>query len=157
MKRPVVWWMVAPSLVVAVLLLDRWSKFFFLNNPTTYPVVPGWFWFRFQLNTAMALSLPLLPLLYYSAVGIVLGILVVKAVQLWRHVKLIEFSCVLGIVAGAISNLADRYYYGGVIDFVGGRLGHVFNVADVMIVGGVLLWTIILWKHDRKKTVQTDR
>jgi len=149
------WWIVPPIIAAALLLLDRWSKFFFFGNPKFYSVVPGWFWFKFQLNADMALSLPLFPLLYYSVVGIVLGILVVKGVQRWQQQKRVEFTCILLILVGAFSNLADRYYYGGVIDFVGGRLGHVFNVADTMIVVSVLVWMFILWRHDRKKAIQT--
>ena len=144
-----------PALVALLTLIDRWSKAFFLNNPTTYPVVPKWFWLKFQLNSDMALSLPLFPIVYYSLVGIVLGILAVKAVRKWHEQILAEFTCIVVIMAGAFSNLADRYWYGGVIDFVGGRLGHVFNIADAMIVVSVVVWMLLLWKHDRKKTVQT--
>lgn len=54
-------------------------------------------------------------------------------------------TCVL---AGALSNLVDRFVYGGVIDFIeiGGLCGYafpVFNIADVAISVGAAL---MLWK-----------
>lgn len=46
------------------------------------------------------------------------------------------------VLSGAISNLVDRIVYSGVIDFIHFHLGDwsfpVFNVADVLIVLGVL-------------------
>lgn len=155
-QRSVIRWIVSPLVAVALFILDRLSKNFFLNHPLErYNLIDGWLWLQFQLNTEMALSLPLLPVLYYSLVGLVLLILCRKGVQLWVQQKLLEFSCVMVIITGAISNLLDRLTYGGVVDFVAGKLGHVFNIADAMIVVSVILWMIILWKHDRKKTVQT--
>ena len=45
------------------------------------------------------------------------------------------------VLAGALSNVADRFWYGGVIDFIvlsyGSWTFPVFNVADMCIVGGI--------------------
>ncbi len=156
MKKRSVSWIIPPLLAAALFVVDRLTKSFFLNHPfSLYPVLDGWFWLKFQLNTDMAFSLPLLPVLYYSLVGLVLLVLGWKGVAFWAQQKFGEFLCVVIILAGAISNLLDRIYFGGVIDFVAGKLGHVFNLADAMIVMSVISWMIILWKHDRQKTVQT--
>jgi signal peptidase II len=49
------------------------------------------------------------------------------------------------VLAGAISNVIDRAFYQGVIDFVHLHIGDwswpIFNVADVAIVCGIL-WMI---------------
>jgi len=54
------------------------------------------------------------------------------------------------IIAGSISNLIDRVIYGGVIDFIilsyGSLSWPVFNVADAMIVLGVIL---LLLKYEK--------
>ena len=42
-------------------------------------------------------------------------------------------------LAGASSNLADRLIYGYVRDFIDISLGFVFNLADVLIVAGLVL------------------
>lgn len=154
-QRSVVW-VIPPILAVVLFVVDRLSKEFFLEHPVErYPVVDNWFWLQFQLNTKMALSLPLWPAFYYSLVGIVLVILCGKGVHMWVQHQFGQFICILIIITGAISNLLDRLYYGGVVDFVAGKLGHVFNIADAMIVVSVITWMIILWKHDRQKAVQT--
>ena len=46
------------------------------------------------------------------------------------------------IFAGAISNLFDRLSLGYVRDFIDIRLGLVFNLADLMLVAGLILMLI---------------
>ena len=51
------------------------------------------------------------------------------------------------VLAGAMSNLLDRFVYGGVLDFIQiGVCGYswpIFNIADLAIVAGA---SIMLWK-----------
>lgn len=55
------------------------------------------------------------------------------------------------VIAGSLSNIFDRFWYGGVVDFIelsyGNWIWPSFNVADVAIVGGVL---IMLISHIKK-------
>lgn len=55
------------------------------------------------------------------------------------------------IIAGACSNLVDRFLYGGVIDFIIVSYDKwswpVFNVADMSIVAGVALMCIAIWRE----------
>ena len=50
------------------------------------------------------------------------------------------------ISAGAVSNVYDRFFYGGVLDFLCFQFGHwqfpIFNCADIMIVCGIGLIVI---------------
>lgn len=56
------------------------------------------------------------------------------------------------VVAGGVSNLIDRVRYGYVVDFLNVGIGPVrtgiFNVADMAIMAGVILWAFSdrLWK-----------
>ena len=155
--RSLVWWL-PPIAAVLLFVTDRLSKVFFLAHPTDqYTLLPGWLWLRFHLNTQMALSLPLLPLFYYAAVSLVLVLLCAKSVKVWQQRRLAEFTCICLIVSGAVSNLLDRLYYGGVVDFIAVKLGSVFNIADTMIVLSVLGWIVILWQYDRAQAIQTHR
>lgn len=52
--------------------------------------------------------------------------------------------CVAGelmVITGALSNIIDRFVYGGVVDFIDIYIGHwhwpTFNIADIAIVLGV--------------------
>jgi len=56
------------------------------------------------------------------------------------------------IVAGGVSNLIDRVQYGYVVDFLNVGIGPlrtgIFNVADMAIMAGVILWAFSdrLWR-----------
>lgn len=57
---------------------------------------------------------------------------------LWISYK--HFSLPLALIcAGAISNLIDRLLYNGVVDYIEILILPVFNIADVLIVVGVIL------------------
>ncbi len=51
------------------------------------------------------------------------------------------------VVGGAIGNMVDRFFYGYVVDFISIGWWPVFNVADMMIVGGGIgLLICVVWK-----------
>jgi signal peptidase II len=75
--------------------------------------------------------------------GVLAAIIVAVAVMTWRAtttLSAIGFGLILG---GALGNLADRWAYGAVFDFLSLHLGSVFlfvcNGADIAISAGVLL------------------
>lgn len=43
------------------------------------------------------------------------------------------------IITGAISNLLDRLFYGYVLDYINISFFTIFNLADIMIAGGVIV------------------
>lgn len=43
------------------------------------------------------------------------------------------------VVAGLISNVADRFFYGGIIDYFKIWIIPTFNLADVLIIIGIIL------------------
>lgn len=54
-----------------------------------------------------------------------------------------EMPGFLLIIAGTASNLIDRLYWGGVIDFIALQIGNFklfFNVADILVVLGLILY-----------------
>jgi signal peptidase II len=67
----------------------------------------------------------------------------------WQHIEqsfLTQLSYIL-ILAGGISNIIDRFYYGCVIDYIPFLNISSFNFADVLISVGAL---IILWHNFNK-------
>lgn len=61
------------------------------------------------------------------------------------------------VLAGAVSNMIDRVYYGAVIDFIDVHVGAwhwpTFNIADACIVlgvGGMLVSEGMIWKRQKK-------
>jgi signal peptidase II len=81
-----------------------------------------------------------------------------------RTVKDLRLAAAIGlIIGGAVGNVIDRTAYGAVADFfllhAFGYNWYVFNIADVAVVGGVLLMALDLflveWKA-RKRDAKED-
>ena len=86
-------------------------------------------------------------------VGCVIGLLVMHTYYRFHHKQsIIGEVC---IFTGAISNVIDRYVYGGVIDFV--ALSYqdwhfaVFNGADAFIFCGVIFMLLVEYQYLWKK------
>ena len=55
------------------------------------------------------------------------------------------------IIAGAFSNLLDRFFYGAVIDYWQMRNFNIFNLADIMIVAGLIIFVFNFSKNKESK------
>lgn len=89
-------------------------------------------------------------------VGVVLALLVALP---WLAARVragaAKQAAVALVVTGALGNLADRFRYGSVIDFIGldpalGIPSPVFNLADVAIVAGALMLLWGAWRHGKR-------
>jgi len=134
---------------VFVFIVDQLIKVLFLNGyDWNSPCIS----LNFTLNKGVAFSmfaflgewLKYIQLLLISAV---LGYL------FWKREKVYDYALPLGLLmGGGISNLLDRFLYGGVVDYVNWHCGFdfaIFNFADVMIDLGVLMILIISFRKDR--------
>ena len=115
----------ALALALALVLLDRVFKFIFLKTPS---ISSGVF-----VNENFVFGLGL-----NNTVSFIIGLifLVVFLGYAFRKNKPAPGWLVLG---GALSNLADRIYYGGVIDYLPIFWGGIINLADIMIFSGVMI------------------
>lgn len=84
-----------------------------------------------------------------SIIVLIIGMLVYKIIKSLQRGKL-DLGYTL-IAAGAFSNLWDRLMYGGVIDFIILQWSRwswpAFNIADAMIITGIGLVMIDLYKN----------
>ena len=154
----------SPALLLGVagasVALDQWSK--------------HWANARLAFHEPIHLIDDLLTLTYTRNSGIAFGMFagksfpfyifsVVAAVAvfwLWsRHPKLPlarQWSLAL-ILGGAIGNLIDRVRNGEVVDFIllswGGHEFPVFNVADMCVTCGVILFALV-WTHEPRDTTE---
>lgn len=93
--------------------------------------------------------------LLFLLAAIVLGILAVLAFRA-RSLELLQFTALSLIAAGGCSNLIDRILnHGSVVDWVSVGIGWlrtgVFNVADVAIVGGGLVFLLSSFRGSRQE------
>lgn len=120
---------------LAVFAADRLLKIFALHTP--HPQWGGLF--QLHRNTGIAFSIPLPDMV--MATGLVVAFIIVCG-AVFREIKkspphLVPYFLIL---AGALSNILDRLQYGAVIDYASvPSVGLFFNLADAMILAGILL------------------
>lgn len=107
--------------------------------------------FRLFMNSGIAFSIPLPDAVFWPFAVIVLSVLVVLFVSGARK-RAITASFLAMIILGAVSNLIDRVTEGGTVDYLIFFGRSAVNIADGMILAGVL--AILLRRH--RKTEATS-
>ncbi|MGE0328737.1 MAG: signal peptidase II [Polyangiaceae bacterium] len=118
-----------------------------LSGQGPVSVVPGVLDLRYAENTDTAFSLlgghlgtePRVMLLSLLGALVTLG-LFAFALARWKLFGLGERVAVALLLAGAVGNLGERLVRGHVVDFLHVRYWPVFNVADIAVVVGALLF-----------------
>jgi len=104
-------------------------------------------------NQNVAFSLPLPQILIIAMVIIILMVLS----YLWRlsllNKNLWQLTAFSLIILGALSNLIDRIIFGYVIDYINLFIWPVFNLADCMIVVGVLTYILSEFKLKKNQNI----
>jgi len=120
-----------------------------MQNPSWARRPDGFF--NFSINQDLAFSLVLRPEIFYPAIILVLFIIFHYWYKNYKNRGLLWWPWSL-LIIGAISNLLDRIYYGGVIDFLHIPGLTVFNISDVYISVAVA-WLLLhsLWAKSDKK------
>lgn len=95
-----------------------------------------WFHLNYSLNNALAFSLPANK--YFILIITILLLLILTALYLKKlRDRNPEALWWFIIILGATSNLIDRLFYGGVIDYLNVVWFTTFNLADCLITVGV--------------------
>lgn len=131
--------------ILSLFILDRLAKLVFILNPSWLPSPAGFF--NFSVNPQLVFSWPMITWLYYPLAAVILFLLFHQAHQSIKNKDILAWPWSL-IIIGAISNLLDRLYYGGVVDFISIPGLIIFNISDIYISVGVV-W--LLWNVGQKK------
>jgi len=134
---------IAIILLIAIFFIaDRYLKYSAINLGVNsfYKIIDGIFLFNFTANYNISFSLPLggdflIPIIILAILAIISLILylIIKKKGHWLDIYLLTF-----ILFGAISNILDRLFFGYVIDYLELKYFTVFNLADMIIVGGAV-------------------
>jgi len=124
--------------VVFLVVLDRLLKAWVVSFRPEINLLGAWFRIVLAKNQGIAFSLPLF--------GRWLEVIIVLIIIILMHLFIIEIKktaylkavLYLAIILGASSNLYDRLKYGHVIDYFSLKYYSVFNVADIMIIIGII-------------------
>ncbi len=127
--------------LIIIFLTDRLIKFFVLCSGK-YTSNKGFaFGILNNLNEYFAIFIPLCIIFIFGYLGL----------KHRRKLGVFTKLAMLSIILGSGSNLLDRIMYNGVIDYIALLWLPVFNIADVMIVVGLLYLLIIEYgKKDNK-------
>lgn len=111
-----------------LVVFDQFLKYFFFSQD------------NFTLNRGIAFGL-------FEGVEIILILVCLSSLVIFFYIKnkqltKIDRLALFTLIAGASSNLLDRLVYGGVIDYI--EIGKLlsFNLADVMIISGGLIFLL---------------
>lgn len=134
-------------LFVAMILLDRVTKCWALLSCVQEYVVNAYFSCELAFNRGISWSLFDSPdsrvfFLVSSVIALVIVGFVFSTYQQYKQHKTLFGSTL--VLAGAISNFADRIIYGGVIDFISIGSWPLFNIADALICCGL---AIMVWNY----------
>lgn len=131
-----------------VTLIDRITKSIMLQLSEPYQV-NNWLSFSLQFNRGIATGL-----FDSQHSGIYLGLtilimLFILGFTIYTWIRWLNYESVYPevlVLSGALSNLVDRIFYPGVIDFIVVTFGEwtfpVFNIADAVIVTGVFFMVL---------------
>lgn len=137
-------------LFLSVLALDRWFKYLMLNNKLpsegVYFISPNILLIKLFKNPYLAFSIPA-PLFLIMAISLLaISLLVYLFIKNYKHHSLASGAIFL-ILLGAVSNFADRISAGAVIDYIHLFFLPIFNIADIMILSGIIFF---LFAYEQK-------
>lgn len=128
-------------IIKSFILIDKNFSYFFVKDV---------FHFEYVENTGIAFGMPfnfwLLLILY---VVIIIALLYLAIKKIFGN-ELAYFASLFFIIIGAFSNLLDRIRFGYVIDYLYLKNFSVFNIADVMITLGAVLFIALNYLKQKK-------
>lgn len=133
-------------------ILKNWACRNLYGRPN-FLIFNNFFSLEFYQNRGIAFGFPLLPAFFYFSACLIFVFLIIAGLNFWRRKKYFALLGVLLVALGALSNFIDRLRFGYVIDYLNLAFWPVFNLADLMILGGVLM----LIAQSRKRQPKADR
>lgn len=140
-------------MIAIFFILDRYLKNIALSGNNSLNLIKDFFTFNFSPNYYIAFSLPISgPILNLIIILLILSILSAIVYLIIKNKRLTSDSISLTfILFGAINNLADRFSYGFVIDYLDLKYFTVFNLSDVMISFGAIMLIVNNIKTTKNK------
>jgi signal peptidase II len=135
--------------VVFLVIADRLFKAWAVNLKPEISLVGDWFRIIFSKNQGIAFSLPLFGWWLNAVIFLIIILLIYVFVLKIKKTAYFEAVLYLAVILGAASNLYDRLRFGYVIDYFSLKYYSVFNLADGLILIGVV--GLVLLLVDKKK------
>ncbi|MEI6288353.1 MAG: signal peptidase II [bacterium] len=142
-------------LVFCLFVIDRVLKFLFYKKfpQQEFFILSDWLKLKLAFNPGIAFGLAVNYYLIIFIYILILLALIWWLIKIYREKKYFSILCLQMVIAGAFSNLLDRLQLGQVIDYFDLKYYSVFNLADVMIVCGVV-GLLVVYGRKRKPPKQ---
>lgn len=144
-----------PFLIAMFFITDRIFKELALKQGLliSKSIISDLLSFRLLFNQNIAFSLPISGPILILIISLVILLLIYIIFHRFIYLKnnKQEIYILVLILFGAISNLIDRFFYGAVVDYLDLKYFTIFNLADVMISVGVIIYFINYLKKDPPK------
>ncbi|MDD3794177.1 MAG: signal peptidase II [Candidatus Gracilibacteria bacterium] len=136
------------SLIISLLidLSTKYIAFNYLNEKIE--IIGNYFYLQYFENTGIAFSMQL-PYIKITTIILILGIFYYYFKEERKNNNIIidlSFGLILG---GAIGNGIERIINSKVIDFIGIKNFSIFNMADIFISIGAIIYTVYILKNNK--------
>ena len=138
-------------IILIIFFLDRFSKIEILNSFSDTPVYINNF-INLDLIWNTGIGFGLLSLnspLFYNIISLIIGAVVIILLYILLKLEKFEKICFSIIIGGALVNFYDRVFFKAVPDFIDMHYGNfhwfTFNVADIFITLGVMIFILSNW------------
>jgi len=127
-------------IIIFFVIIDRFFKFLAINNyfSSSVKIFNDIFKLNFIPNFNIAFSLPLRGIWLNFIISLIIILLLYYCLFLIKNKDLKSADYIFFIIIGAMSNLYDRLNFGYVVDYLDLKYFTTFNIADMMIAGGVV-------------------
>ncbi|NDK08669.1 signal peptidase II [Candidatus Gracilibacteria bacterium] len=131
--------------IILLIFFDFVTKLFFSNYfiEKKVNIFGDYLFLELYKNTGIAFSIDLPYLKIITIFVICLIIWYYTKYEKKKNNKIIDLSFIL-IISGAIGNARERLVFGEVTDFIGIKYFSVFNLADIYINIGIIIYLIII-------------
>ena len=147
-------------IISCLFILDLISKMLilkFFNVNDSLVLISNFLKICYVKNTGISFGLFSNNVITISIISIfIIGYMIYELLKTKNKLSIIACSLIL---SGSIGNLIDRVFRGYVVDFISFTLFNremaIFNVADICITFGVLLYIVMLFKEGKNERVNS--
>ncbi|MDO5556704.1 MAG: signal peptidase II [Clostridia bacterium] len=143
-------------LIAIIVIIDQIIKFIITNNTMDVALIPNFLSLVYVKNTGIAFSLinkNLITVIISNS--IILGIIIRFMILQKNKIDKMTTLALIFIISGGASNLIDRIFRFGVVDYIKVELFNfpVFNLSDICIVIGfaIFIYTLIIQMKKAKE------
>lgn len=135
---------------IIVVLIDQILKIIAINicSNGSVEIIKNIFSIEFTKNIGVAFSFNKDNLKNIIISGVIIVFIIRYLFTQKKFLNVITLNCLDMVIAGGISNLIDRIFRGGVVDFIKIYQFPIFNFADIMVVTGWVLFAVYILKME---------